>query len=164
MQKTGSIDQSMPHEILSTSESFTEALLRKVNLFFDSKIDKIPIQKGFQVNSFKSQHTLIDRPQKTQIKEWVKESPKNLNGVISKIKETWNITTSKDTIKRILKSLLMNWHRVRRVVFGEPDANEYAKKKQELEVLKEQAAAGEIDLRYFDESGFSLNSKGLTRK
>ena len=55
--------------------------------------------------------------QKTQIKEWAKESPKNLNGVISKIKETWNIATIKDTIKRILKSLLMNWHRVRRVVF-----------------------------------------------
>jgi hypothetical protein len=52
----------------------------------------------------------------------------------------------------------MNWHRVRRVVFGELDANEYAKKKQESEVLKEQAAAGEIDLSYFDESGFSLNS------
>ena len=51
----------------------------------------------------------------------------------------------------------MNWHRVRRAVFGEPDANEYAKKKQESEVLKEQAAAEEIDLRYFDESGFSLN-------
>ncbi len=96
--------------------------------------------------------------QKTQIKEWAKESPKNLNGVISKIKETWSITTSKDMIKRILKSLLMNWHRVRRVVFGEPDANEYAKKKQELEVLKEQAAAGEVDLSYFDESGFCLNS------
>ena len=61
-------------------------------------------------------------------------------------------------IKRILKLLLVNWHRVRRVVFGEPDANEYAKKKQELEVLKERAAAGEIDLRYFDESGFCLNS------
>ena len=43
-------------------------------------------------------------------------------------------------------------------LFGEPDANEYEEKKQELEVLKEQAAAGEIDLRYFDESGFSLNS------
>ncbi len=40
----------------------------------------------------------------------------------------------------------------------EPDANEYEKKKQELDVLKEQAAAGEIDLRYFDESGFSLSS------
>ena len=45
-----------------------------------------------------------------------------------------------------------------RTQFGEPDTDEYAKKKQELEVLKEQAAAGEIDLRYFDESGFSLNS------
>ena len=52
----------------------------------------------------------------------------------------------------------MNWHRVRRVVFGELDANEYSKKKQKLEILKEQAAAGEIYLRYFDESGFSSNS------
>jgi hypothetical protein len=58
----------------------------------------------------------------------------------------------------ILKSLLMNLHRVRRAVFGELDANEYEEKKQKLEVLKKQASAGEIDLRYFDESGFSLNS------
>ena len=66
--------------------------------------------------------------QKTQIKEWVKENPKNLTGVLSKIKETWNITTSKDTIKRILKSLLMSWNRVHRVVFEKPDAHEYPEK------------------------------------
>jgi transposase len=96
--------------------------------------------------------------QKAQIKEWVKENPRNLNWVLNKIKQTWNITTSKDTVKRILESLSMTWHRVRRTVFGEPEPNEYKEKKQQLEVLKQQAEAGEIDLRYCDESGFSLTS------
>lgn len=96
--------------------------------------------------------------QQAQIRKWVKENPRNLNWVLNKIKETWNITTSKDTIKRILKSLSMTWHRVRRTVFGQPDPDEYQEKKEQLEVLKEQAAAKEIDLRYCDESGFSLTS------
>jgi len=101
---------------------------------------------------------LFTPEQKAQIKEWVKTNPKNLNWVINQIKETWNITTSKDTIKRILKSLSMTWHRVRRTVFGEPDPDEYKEKKQQLENLEKQAKAGKIDLRYFDESGFSLTS------
>ena len=152
------------HCILLSFEGFTTTGLMVI-----FKVSRITIYNWFKAweenhlaglysNPGRGRKSSFTPEQKTKIKEWVKESPKNLNGVISKIKETWNITTSKDTIKRILKSLLMNWHRVRRVVFGEPDANEYAKKKQELEVLKEQAAAGEIDLRYFDESGFSLNS------
>jgi transposase len=47
---------------------------------------------------------LFTAEQKAQIQEWVKENPKNLNQVINRIQETWQITTSKDTIKRILKS------------------------------------------------------------
>ena len=39
----------MLYEILSTLEFFAETLLRKVSLFFDRKIDKTPMQKGFQV-------------------------------------------------------------------------------------------------------------------
>jgi len=101
---------------------------------------------------------LFTPEQKAQIKEWVKEDPKNLNRVIHKIKEAWKITTSKATIKRILKSLSMTWHRVRKNVFGEPDPNDYKEKKEQLEDLRRQAEAGEIDLRYFDESGFSLLS------
>ena len=152
------------HCILLSFEGFTITGLMAI-----FKVSRITIYNWFNAweenhlaglynHSGRGRKPLFTPEQQSQIKEWVKESPKNLNGVISKIKETWNITTSKDTVKRILKSLSMNWNRVRRVVFGEPDANEYAKKKQELDVLKEQAAAGEIDLRYFDESGFSLSS------
>ena len=36
------------------------------------------------------------------------------------------------TIKRILKSLSMTWHRVRKTVFGEPDPNEYREKVEQL--------------------------------
>ena len=46
------VGESMLYEILSTLESSAEALLRKVNLFFDGKIDNIPTQKGFQVKFF----------------------------------------------------------------------------------------------------------------
>jgi transposase len=86
------------------------------------------------------------------------QNPKNLKEVIHKIKETWDITTSKDTIKRILKSFSMTWHRVRRNPFKTPDSDEYQEKEAQLDNLKKQANAGEIDLRYLDESGFSLTS------
>ncbi|MGV0029359.1 hypothetical protein [Phormidesmis priestleyi] len=78
---------------------------------------------------------------------------------MNKIPETWNLTTSKDTIKRILKSFSTTWHRVRKTMFGKPDPDVYKEKKEALEDLKKQAERGEIDLRYFDESGFSLRSK-----
>jgi transposase len=113
---------------------------------------------GLYDKSGRGRKPLFTPEQKLQIKAWVKENPKNLNGVINKIKETWNITTSKATVKRIIKSLSMTWHRIRKVVFGEPEPNEYREKMEQLENLKNQSMAGEIDLRYLDESGFSLMS------
>jgi transposase len=152
------------HCILLSFEGFTTTKLMSI-----FKVTRITIYNWFKAweethlvglynHSGRGRKSLFSPEQQSQIKEWVKENPKNLNGVISKIKETWNIPTSKDTVKRILKSLSMSWHRVRKVVFGEPDPNEYREKKKQLEDLKKQAEAGEIDLRYCDESGFSLIS------
>jgi hypothetical protein len=45
---------------------------------------------------------------------------------------------------------------VRRVVGGKPDEQEYKQKLQQLSELLEQEHQGKIDLRYLDESGFSL--------
>lgn len=50
----------------------------------------------------------------------------------------------------------MSWHRLRRLVAGQPDPQEYAEKQAQLEELKHLDDAGEIDLRYLDETGFSL--------
>ena len=152
------------HCILLSFEGFTTTELMKV-----FKVSRITIYHWFSAweearlvglysRSGRGRKPSFTLEQQAQIKEWAKENPKNLNWVINKIKETWNITTSKDTVKRILKSLSTTWHRLRKVVFGEPDPNEYKEKAEQLADLKKQAEAGEIDLRYCDESGFSLTS------
>jgi transposase len=100
----------------------------------------------------------LDDNQKQQVKQWAKENPKNLHIVVRNVREKWNIFISTDTIKRILKSLNMSWHRIKRGVAGKPDALVYKEKQQILEELKKQEEMGEIDLIYFDEAGFSLSS------
>jgi len=91
-----------------------------------------------------------------QIRQWVKLFPKNLNKIRALVKEAFDIVVSKETSKRVLKSLHFSWHRLRRKSRGCPDPEEYQQKKDELEELKKQEAAGVLDLFYFDESGFCL--------
>jgi transposase len=81
----------------------------------------------------------LDNDQQRQVKEWVYE-----------------ISVSRRTINRILRSFSFSWRRVRKKPKGKPDPAEYARKKVELEELKQQAERGEIDLYYVDESGFCL--------
>ena len=94
--------------------------------------------------------------QQDKIKEWTEENRQQLKQVSQKIKEQWDISVSTKTIKRVLKSLKMSWHRLRRVVGGQPNATEYAAKKAQLEELKRLDDAGEIELYYSDQSGFCL--------
>jgi transposase len=94
--------------------------------------------------------------QSEQIRDWVKQEPRQLKQVVQKVKAEWGINISTKTIKRILKSLSMSWHRMRRCVRGEPDPDEYSQKKAELAKLKQLEDAGEINLYYLDETGFCL--------
>lgn len=93
-----------------------------------------------------------------KIKQWVRQFPKNLSKVASLIQEEFGISVKKKTIKRFLKSVRVTWRRVRRKPKGEPDPKEYEQKTIQLDELKEQDRKGEIDLRYGDASGFSLES------
>ena len=92
--------------------------------------------------------------QQEQVKQWVKEDPKNLGKVIVLIREQLGKSVCKRTIHRILRAFEVSWRRVRRTPKGSPDAEKYAQKKQELEELKAQVAKGELDFYFFDESGF----------
>lgn len=98
----------------------------------------------------------LNQEQQLQVKEWVKSNPKNLNQTCIKVAETWGITLSKDTIKRIIKKQKMNWKRMKRGLSGKPDEWELEVKIPKLLELKEKEKKGEIELRYFDESGISL--------
>jgi len=94
--------------------------------------------------------------QREIIKEWVKETPKNLRLVQEKIKKQWGVTASKDTIKRVIKFVQMGWYRIKRRVGGEPVPEFYTRKVQELEELKQLEKSGKIEIRYVDETGFCL--------
>lgn len=106
---------------------------------------------------------LFDVEQQEQVKNWVKETPKNLSKVQDKISKKWGIKTSKYTIKRIIKKLDMTWKRMKRGLSKSPDEWELEVKLPKLAELKAQDKKGEIDLRYFDESGFSLIRKRLVK-
>ena len=98
----------------------------------------------------------MNADQREQIREWVKQYPKNLNKIIGLVRDEFNLDVSKDTIKRILKALQFSWRRIRKIVKGKPDPQVYAARKAALAKLIAEDNEGIIDLRYFDESGFCL--------
>lgn len=111
---------------------------------------------GLYDRSGRGRKRIFNPEQEAEIRGWTKEEPRQLKKVLQKIKNKWEIETSTKTIKRILKSLSMSWHRMRRGVRGEPDPIEYAEKRAKLEEFKRLEDAGEINLYYLDETGFCL--------
>lgn len=91
--------------------------------------------------------------QQAQIREWTLQEPRQLKQVAQKIESAWGISVSIKTIQRILKTLNMSWHRMRRAVGGEPEPQEYQEKQAKLSEFKRLESAGEIDLYYLDETG-----------
>jgi transposase len=91
-----------------------------------------------------------------QIRAWVQQQPKQLKQVVQKVQAEWDISISTKTIKRVLKVVQMSWHRFRRVVGGQPNAQEYDQKQRQLEALKQLEDQGELELYYLDEAGECL--------
>lgn len=96
----------------------------------------------------------LNAVQQEQVKQWVKDHPKNLGKVLVLIKENFGESVCKRTIQRILHACQFSWRRVRRKPNGSPDPEDYAQKKQEVEALKAQAEKSTLDLYFFDGSGF----------
>ena len=99
---------------------------------------------------------LLKTEEEITVKEWVKETPKNLSKVRNKIEEKLNIKVSKDTVKRIIRRAKMSWKRIKKVVNGSPLPEIYEEKVKEIEELRKRESRGEIEIRYVDETGFCL--------
>ena len=93
---------------------------------------------------------------KNYVIDMIEESPRSLKTVLAKLAEMWNIPVSISTIKRICKKAGLIWKRVRKSLKSKRDPDLFAQSQQELAVLAEQAHQRQIDLVYFDESGFTL--------
>jgi transposase len=70
---------------------------------------------------------------------------------------TFSKTARLKTIKRILKKAGFRWKRMRNSLKGKRDEVLFRFFQHEIRCLQQQAERGEIDLCYFDETGFNLN-------
>jgi hypothetical protein len=111
---------------------------------------------GLYNNQGRGRKPKLNDEQKRQVKTWAKKEPKALLRVADQVKKEWGINISKETVKRIIKKLEMKWKRMKRGLSKEPDEWELEVKIPVLTDLIKQEKKREIDLRYLDQSGFSL--------
>ena len=91
-----------------------------------------------------------------KIEDLVEQSPQNLKTALVKIKAELGKEMSKKTLQRFLKKKEWKWKRFRKVTGSDPDEADYKAKKELLCVLTMLFLLGHLDLRYGDESSFSL--------
>ncbi len=76
--------------------------------------------------------------------------------MIGEIAQKLGITLTVSTLKRLCKRAGLSWKRIRKSLKSKRDAISFERSQKQLESLIEQAKGGQIDLFYFDESGFTL--------
>jgi len=76
--------------------------------------------------------------------------------VLSEIETKFGIVLSIDTLRLICKQAGLVWKRVRKSLRKKRNQEDFDKSKEEIEKLVQQHKEREIDLYYFDESGFTL--------
>lgn len=109
---------------------------------------------GLLENEGRGRKKTFTEEEERKILEWLKEEPRSVRGLLSKIERELGKTLSGATLKRLFKRHGKVWKRVRASVAGKRDEEEFRQCEQELIEHMEAAVAGKIDLFYLDESGF----------
>ena len=93
------------------------------------------------------------------VKQIINEHPHSPKMILAKIAEQLKNTLSLSTLKRIVKKHRLRWKRVRKSVHHKRNEDEFDHATQTIEQFKHEQDAGRLDVSYFDESGFSLQSQ-----
>src|SRR5262245_37056609 len=115
------------HCILLSAQCSTTTELLKI-----FRVDRLTIYHWFDAWESRRlaglyDHTKSGRPpkctpeQKEQIRQWAKAFPKNLNKIGALVAAHFDLRLSKETLKRLLKSLAFRWRRIRKGLKGKPD-------------------------------------------
>lgn len=83
-------------------------------------------------------------------------SPRSLKTVLAQLAEQWGIPVSIASLKRVCRQAGLVWKRIRKSLKSKRDPERFEQSRQQLAALAGQARQGQIDLVYFDESGFTL--------
>jgi transposase len=110
---------------------------------------------------------LVDRPgrgrpcilteeQSVTVIKQIEKSPKSLKQVIADLAKEFNIKINVYLLRRLCKKTGLVWKRARRSLRSKRDQEKFDAATLELKELIQQFKDGKIDLRYFDEAGFTL--------
>ena len=111
---------------------------------------------GLVDNLGRGRPSLLSDKQKSVVTSHVKKSPRSLKTVLSNLEIELGFTISIDTLKNICKQAGLVWKRVRKSLRTKRNQDDFDASKDKLKLLIQQHKDNEIDLCYFDESGFTL--------
>ena len=86
----------------------------------------------------------------------INQTPRSLKKVLADLSQHLDVTLSLSTLKRACKRAGLSWKRIRKSLKSKRNPDLFEQSQQQLISLTEQSKRGEIDLFYFDESGFTL--------
>jgi len=99
---------------------------------------------------------IFSKDEEKMIIDKIESDPRSLKKATAEINTETGKKASTKTIKRVLKKYKKIWKRMKKTLAGKPEDSELKKAEEDLKNLKNKAYNGEINLTYFDESGFSL--------
>lgn len=88
--------------------------------------------------------------------ETLKKDPRSTKKALVLIQKEMGKQISEWTLKRIAKKHRLRWKRMRKISKKKRNKAEFLQAKDEIDALHAEEAKGEIDVYYFDESGFNL--------
>jgi transposase len=94
--------------------------------------------------------------EREQVLAFIKENPTSPKTVLEMIRQRIGKTISARTLRRIARSANFRWKRMRRSLKSLRDEDEFREALAEMEEIIGDHKAGDYNLYYFDESGFSL--------
>lgn len=110
---------------------------------------------------------LLDKPKQNRkpklneeereiLKEILEKNPGSAREIAIEVKKQTGKEVSVWTIRRWAKRMKMKWKRLKRGLARKKDEVAYKQAKEEIEGFENQAKEGELDLYYFDATGFDL--------
>jgi transposase len=88
------------------------------------------------------------------VHKMAEEEPRNINKIIAVTEAERGKKVGKSTVKRVMKKK-RTWKRIRKSLKGKRDDGKFEKARERIADLEKRRENGEIDVRCFDESGFS---------
>jgi len=99
---------------------------------------------------------ILDESEQQRALEILLEHPHSPKLVLRQIEKEIGKTISRDTLRRLARKSNLTWKRMRKSLKSQRDEEEFRESQEELVDLIASHQAGELDLYYFDESGFCL--------